>query len=300
MTGSFGNGFVMYRQKTFWLTRHLRRVVLMAACAVSGAGMSFSAPLQAAPASSASVQMQDMTWTELRDAVASGTTTILVPIGGTEQSGPYIALGKHNARAEVLARRIAEKLGHALVAPVIAYVPEGSTAPPTSHMRFPGTITVPDDVFEKLLESAASSFRVHGFTNVFFLGDHGGYQKDLVRVAARLNKAWGTGRALAWVPASYYEASSKGFDEILRSRGFRANEIGTHAGLADASLQLAVAPGMVRTDALRASGGAHQGSTDGVYGGDAQRASAELGQLGVDLIVERTVAEIRQDLRTDR
>jgi creatinine amidohydrolase len=90
----------------------------------------------------------------------------------------------------VLSRRIAEGLGNALVAPVIAYVPEGGYAPPTSHMRFPGTITVPDDVFERTLESAAHSFKIHGFVNIVFLGDHGGYQDDIKCVVARLNRPW--------------------------------------------------------------------------------------------------------------
>src|SRR6185437_8326776 len=105
-------------------------------------GLSCAAALSFAQAPH-TVQLEDLTWTELRDEIAAGKTTIIVPIGGTEQSGPYVALGKHNARVQVLATRIAEGLGNALVAPVIAYVPEGSYAPPTSHMRFPGTITVP-------------------------------------------------------------------------------------------------------------------------------------------------------------
>ena len=73
----------------------------------------------------ASVFLEDVTWTELRDALAAGKTTVIIPIGGTEQSGPYVALGKHNARVKVLSQRIAQELGNALVAPVIAYVPEG-------------------------------------------------------------------------------------------------------------------------------------------------------------------------------
>src|ERR1700737_1456055 len=91
------------------------------------------------------VLLEDLTWTELRDQIRARKTTIIIPIGGTEQSGPDVALGKHNARVQVLSQRIAQGLGNALVAPVIAYVPEGSYAPPTSHMRFLGTITVPDD-----------------------------------------------------------------------------------------------------------------------------------------------------------
>nr|WP_245005207.1 creatininase family protein [Paraburkholderia sacchari] len=239
------------------------------------------------------VQLEDLTWSELRDEIHAGKTTILIPIGGTEQSGPYVALGKHNARSKALAQRIAEGLGNAIVAPVIAYVPEGGYAPPTSHMRFPGTITVPDDVFEKTLESAANSFKVHGLTNIVFLGDHGGYQNDLRHAVAQLNQAWAGSGARAFAPPAYYATSSGGYAQILREHGVPDREIGTHAGLADTSLQLAVAPQMVRLDKLKSA--PKPGAADGVYGGDPRHASVELGQLGVDAIVSRTIEAIRKE-----
>ncbi|WP_460874118.1 creatininase family protein [Paralcaligenes ginsengisoli] len=239
------------------------------------------------------VLLENLTWTELRDQIQAGKTIIIIPIGGTEQSGPYVALGKHNARALALSQKIALGLGNALVAPVIAYVPEGGYNPPTSHMRFPGTITIPDDVFEKTLESAANSFRVHGFRTIVFLGDHGGYQNDVNRAVARLNKAWAKLPARAFAPPEYYQASSQGFAQILREHGYRNDEIGTHAGLADTSLLMAVAPQMVRQDSMR--GGPKPGAADGVYGGDPRRSSADLGRLGVDAIVARTIAAIRKD-----
>nr|WP_315187374.1 creatininase family protein [uncultured Albidiferax sp.] len=237
------------------------------------------------------VFLEDLTWTELRDQVRLGKTTILVPIGGTEQSGPYVALGKHNARVKALSQRIAEGLGNALVAPVIAYVPEGGTAPTSSHMRFPGTITVPDEVFQKTLASAANSFKVHGFQNVVFLGDHGGYLKSVQQVVAQLNKSWASTGAKALLPEAYYRTSSDGYAQILRQHGIREDEIGTHAGLADTALLLAVAPQMVRQDALRS--GPKLGQADGVYGGDPHRATAELGQLGIDAIVSQTVQALK-------
>lgn len=241
----------------------------------------------------ATVQLQELTWTEIRAAVDAGKTTVIIPIGGTEQSGPYIAVGKHNVRATVLAERIAQGLGNALVAPTVAYVPEGGYAPPSSHMRFPGTITIPDATFEQLLASAANSFAVHGFRNIVFLGDHGGYQQDLRQVVARLNKQWAGQPVRAFAPPEYYEASSTGYAQILRRHGIRDDEIGTHAALADTSLQLAVAPRMVRLDALRHA--PKPGPADGVYGGDPRRSSAALGQLGVDAIVARTIEAIRKD-----
>ena len=195
--------------------------------------------------------LEELTWTEVHSEVQAGKTTVIIPIGGTEQSGPDIALGKHNARVKILAQRIAQGLGNALVAPVIAYVPEGGLTPPSSHMRFPGTISVPRGAFVATLESAARSFKIHGFRNIVFLGDHGGYQRELRQAAAHLNAAWASGGTRAMVPREYYDASSRGFAAILRARGFSDGEIGTHAGLADTSLLLAVAPQMVRLERLR-------------------------------------------------
>jgi creatinine amidohydrolase/Fe(II)-dependent formamide hydrolase-like protein len=101
----------------------------------------------AAGAEPASLYVEDLTWTELRDLIAAGTTTIIVPIGGTEQNGPHMAIGKHNIRVRLLAGKIAAGLGNAVVAPVLPYVPEGNLNPPSGHMRWPGTISVPEDSF---------------------------------------------------------------------------------------------------------------------------------------------------------
>jgi creatinine amidohydrolase len=231
------------------------------------------------------VLLEELTWTELRDLVGSGKTTILVPIGGTEQNGPHMALGKHNRRAQVLAEKIARALGNALVAPVVAYVPEGSVDPPTGHMRFPGTITVPEDAFEKVLEYAARSFKRAGFRDIVFLGDHGGYQRSTQTVAARLDREWAASGIRAHAIEEYYRASQTEFARLLKSKGFRDEELGSHAGLADTSLMMATDPRLVRADRLRPGEGTS---------GDPLRSSAELGQSGVDLIVTRTLDSVRK------
>jgi len=241
------------------------------------------------------VQLERLTWTEIRDAVHHGKTTIIIPIGGTEQSGPYMAVGKHNARAAVLADRIARQLGDALVAPVLAYVPEGDTDPPTSHMQFPGTITVPTDVFERTVQSAAESFRIHGFSNIVLLGDHGGYQSSLKVAAERLNQKWAssraTPRARAFYIPEYYQAVELVFAKELRARGLGA-DIGTHADLMDTSLMLAVDPSLVRLQQLQQA--PKPGASVGVYGGDPRKASATLGRLGTDAQVSAAVQAIRR------
>ena len=243
------------------------------------------------------VRLEDLTWTELRDRIAAGSTTVLIPIGGTEQSGPHMVLGKHNVRARVLAEEIAKRLGNAVVAPVVSYVPEGGINPPQAHMRFAGTISIPDAAFESLLEGAARSFRQHGFRDIVFLGDHGDYQKNEERVAARLNREWKGSPARAHALVDYYRVTQTRYVAQLKQRGIPAAEIGTHAGLADTSLALAVDKSLVRAEVL--ARGAELTEKEGVHG-DPRRASAELGQLGVREIVETSVAEIQRFVRESR
>ncbi len=261
----------------------------------------------AVPAASAlaatSLHLEDFTWVELRARIDGGATTVLIPIGGTEQNGPHLSLGKHNQRVRALAEKIAQRLGNAVVAPVLGYVPEGGIKPPTQHMRYAGTISIPEAAFEATLEAAARSLRQHGLRDVVLLGDHGGYRASLDRVAARLNQVSGArsngdggGRAAGRVLAldAYYRAASAGFADTLRRRGFSAAEIGSHAGLADTSLSLALHPAGVRTEVIAA--GRSAVDVNGVVG-DPRRASAELGQLGVEQIVAASVAAIQAQLK---
>ena len=242
--------------------------------------------------------IEELTWTELRDRVGAGATTVLVPIGGTEQNGPHMVLGKHNVRVRALAGAIAKGLGTALVAPVIAYVPEGSIHPPTAHMRLAGTLSIPDATFEALLEATARSFKQHGFRDVVFLGDHGGYQKNEEKVAAKLNREWSRDPACrVHALLDYYKVTQTAYVAALKAKGYGDDQIGQHAGLADTSLALAVDKNLVRSEQLASPIGLTR--QDGVYG-DPRKASAELGQLGVEQIVRTSVAAIQSRVRQQR
>ena len=239
------------------------------------------------------VLLEELTWTELRDLIGAKSTTVIVPIGGTEQNGPQMTLGKHNARVRILSEKIARALGGTLVAPVIAYVPEGQLSPASGHMRFPGTVTVPAGTFQSVLEYAARSFKLHGFRDIVFLGDHGGTQADQKAVAARMNREWAATPARVHAIEEYYVAADAEFPRLLSERGHRREEVGLHAGLADTSLMLAVDPSMVRAGRLRPD--SWPAGASGVSG-DPTRASVELGRLGVEMIVGRTVEAIRKSI----
>src|SRR5262245_46213300 len=106
-----------------------------------------------APAGKApdSVFLEDLTWAEVRDMVAAGTTTVMIPTAGTEQKGPHMVDGEHKFVMEYTADKIARAIGKTLVAPIITYVPEGSWENIGGHMSKPGTITLPEDRFVELL-----------------------------------------------------------------------------------------------------------------------------------------------------
>lgn len=251
-----------------------------------------SLPLLAA---SDSVFLEELTSTELRDRIAGGATTALVPIGGTEQNGAHMVLGKHNVRVRALAGRIAQQLGgRAIVAPVLAYVPEGGVEPPSQHMRWAGTLTISDAAFEAVLDGTARSLRRHGFHHVVLLGDHGGYQGAMARVADRLNREWTRQPTYRVVALSeYYRAAQADYAAMLKAKGYGADEIGQHAGLADTALALAVEPALVRRDAMDVAPAPGSGVS-----GDPRRASAELGRSGLDHIVDVSVAAIRRRTTT--
>lgn len=238
--------------------------------------------------------LEDLTWTEIRDAIANGATTVIIPTAGTEQNGPHMVLGKHKYIVYEAATRIAAELGNALIAPVVTYVPEGDVDPPSGHLRYPGTITLPNEHFEMLLEYAARSLAVNGFTDVVLIGDSGGNQRGMEAVAARLNAEWaGSGSRVHFV-GDYYSAN--GFREWAQEQGMSEEEIGRHAGVLDTSLLLYVAPEHIRTDRLAPSGG-FEGS--GVSG-NPTLASAEFGEVGMRLRVEAAVRQIRDLIeRTD-
>jgi creatinine amidohydrolase/Fe(II)-dependent formamide hydrolase-like protein len=253
--------------------------VAVVCAAVAGAGASFGAGTVGSPA----VEIETMTWVEVRDRIAQGARTVIIPTGGTEQNGAHMALGKHNVIVAETARRIARVLGDALVAPVIGYVPEGDAAKRTGHMAYAGTITVSNETFAALLTAAAESFKAHGFREIVLLGDSGGNQAPQAKVAEALSRAWAGDGVRVFNAARYY--GKNGGDAYLLAHGETAGSIGTHAGIRDTSELMAVAPGLV--DLSRAKPDSN-GAT-----GDARRASAERGEALLKLKVEAALAEIR-------
>ena len=198
------------------------------------------------------VWVEEMTWMEVRDALAAGKTTVIIPTGGVEQNGPWLATGKHNYILKATGEAIARKLGNALVAPVVAFVPEGDIDPPGLHMKYPGTISLSEDTYRALLTDICASFEKHGFRDIILIGDSGGNQAGMKAVAAKLNEKWAAGKTRVHFIPEYYDYP--GVAKWLESQGVKQIEEGLHDDFAITAQMMAVNPTTVRMKQRQAAG----------------------------------------------
>jgi creatinine amidohydrolase/Fe(II)-dependent formamide hydrolase-like protein len=150
------------------------------------------------------VWLEEMTWMDVRDAIRGGKTTIIIPTGGVEPNGPWLALGKHNYILQANCEAIARKLGDALCAPIVKFVPEGAIDPAGGHMTSPGTISMREPTYRALLTDIVHSLKMHGFRNIILIGDSGGNQGGQRAVADSLTAIWKGTPVVAHVQ-EYYE-----------------------------------------------------------------------------------------------
>jgi len=250
----------------------------------------------AAYAQSAKVDFELMTWPEVKQALAEGKTTALIFNGGTEQRGPQGVNGAHSLIVHTLGVEIAEKLGNAILAPVIPYSVNKANA------ELPGTIGITGPVFASLNEEVAEQMIVNGFKNIVLMGDHGGGQKELAEVASKLDAKYSSKGIRVVYCDDVYKKAGDEFNKWAADNGYPA---GSHASLKDTSelLYLGGDKGWVRKDliptAVGKPAGKGSGGEEGGNGisGDARRSTPEIGKRVTDLKVNLAVAQIRELLQ---
>jgi creatinine amidohydrolase/Fe(II)-dependent formamide hydrolase-like protein len=149
------------------------------------------------------VWIEEMTWMDVRDALRAGKTTAIIATGGVEPNGPWLVTGKHNYVNQSNCEAIARKLGNALCAPLVKFTPEGGIDPQTGHMRSPGTISMREATYRAILTDIVHSLKMHGFTQIFLIGDSGGNQAGQRFVADSLNTLWGGSPLVAHIQEYY-------------------------------------------------------------------------------------------------
>ncbi|MET1128411.1 MAG: creatininase family protein [Thermoproteota archaeon] len=114
----------------------------------------------------------------------------VLPVGSLERHGDHLPLGTDTILADHVARRVAERLGAHLFPPVWYGSSRGLR-------RFPGTIDVDDDAFEKYVASVLEEIVRNGYRFVLVINGHGGNSATLRRAAKRV--AYRTGAVIVVV-----------------------------------------------------------------------------------------------------
>ncbi len=230
----------------------------------------------------APVEIELMTYAEIHEAIhKNGKTTVLIYNGGTEQRGPQAVLGGHTFIAHRAGADIARRLGNALLAPVMPF------SPADGHLKaaWPGTVSIPTAVYVSVNEAAVASMVTNGFRHIVLMGDHGGAQKELETLAARLDAKYRAHGVRVHFCGAVYRSYSD-FNEYLKQNKLPT---GTHAGISDTSLLMYLGGGdWIRKDKLVA------GSSENGINGDPRLSTAAIGKILYERKVAAAVEEIRK------
>lgn len=269
-----------------------------------------AAYLSAQSAQKPVVELQMMTWAEIKHAVQDeGMINVILYNGGVEQRGPQNVSGGHNLMGTQTARAIALKVGHTLVAPVIPYsVNEAPDSLPW------GTIGLTGPIFKEVNERVAEQLIKNGFKNVFLMGDHGGGQKEMGEVAKELDEKYSPKGIHVYFCDRMYEKAQNDYWKWLADNHYPSYG---HASIMDTSEMLYLSTrdghdwGWVREDLLKTAVGDPvpvrgqrrdpnvKRINNGITG-DARPSTPELGKRIYDMKVDYAVDQMKEFLANQK
>jgi creatinine amidohydrolase/Fe(II)-dependent formamide hydrolase-like protein len=228
------------------------------------------------PAKLPSYFMEELTWMEVRDALAAGYNTVIVPVGGLEKNAYHMVTGKHGFHARAGALRMAETLGNALIAPYMQHAPEGQAS-----LNNPTTLSCQNECFAAMFRGAANSLKAHGFTNILFVGDNGGAQGPIRTNTEAIMTAWGpSSTSKVYGLTDFYDKGHTYLENyFLAVWGWNAQTVGSHAGTQDTSQMMWVRPQSVRWTRVLDS---EMNRQDSGVSGDPTKSTPEFGRIGIE------------------
>jgi len=244
-------------------------------------------------------QLADMTWPGVARAVEAGATTVVLPLGATEQHGPHLPLGTDTIRATALADRVAERLGPGfLVAPAL---PFGCS---DEHSGFPGLLGLEAETLARIVLDVARRLTGWGIRRLVLLSAHGGNVEALALALTLLRQELPD---LEVQTNEHLETIAQSVLEVARQDGISANALGLHAGEGETSELLHLRPDLVClddsvpgfTDDIKAvldelyEGGLRAVTKNGVLG-DPTRAEASRGARYLNVATDDLAALARK------
>ncbi len=243
------------------------------------------------------VLIERMSWHDVRNAMANGKRTVILPIAAMEQHGPHMAIGTDTFLGYEQSVRLARALGDALVAPAI------SIGYSVGHLPMPGTVTISEETLIVVIREVVESLVHHGFTDVVMLVSHGGNYGAMRAIVPELRKMHPDVRFHARMD---FESSMGKRKALYDELGVDEVRMGVHAAQGETSMMLAAHPDLVDMDrAVEGFTGdasirwtakvpppMDEMSPTGILG-DARDSTAEIGERLFDFEIQRWVEAIR-------
>ena len=243
------------------------------------------------------IRMEEMSWPEVRSAIAAGFTTAVVAVGSTEQHGPHLPTMTDTRIGDATAHRVALKLGNALQARTI---PVGVSE---HHLAFGATISLQPETLKLIVRDYVDSLVRDGFRRIIFLPSHGGNFGPLAQAIDKAQKA-------------HPGVEITGYTNLLGITGFlhrtaaefgiSEEACGAHAGDDETSLMMALEPDLVAGDRLAPGylgplgereiqiifGQGMPALTENGVLGDPRQASAEKGEVYLERLASFLASQV--------
>ncbi|NHK32639.1 MAG: creatininase family protein [Asgard group archaeon] len=247
------------------------------------------------------IKTEEMNWVDIQEAIKSGYKSIIVAVGSIEQHGPHLPTITDTLIGDVLAYRVALKIGKTLQGPTI------SIGCSNHHLSFPGTISLRKDTLKAIISDYTNSLIQHGFEKIIFLPSHGGNFDTVAEIVAELQNKHSDVKIIGYTDLY-------GFIDILQKcsidAGKTAEESGAHAGENETSLILAINEKLVKRDRyvpgfvglfgkkegeIVLTKGMKALTENGILG-DPTKASIEDGKIYLSKVVDKLAKELQKKL----
>ena len=249
-----------------------------------------------------SVQLEELTAVQFKEAVKKSSQTAILPIGVLEKHGPHMPLGTDVYTAREMALRAAE-MEYAVVFPWYYF----SQINEARHQ--PGTIAYSPELIWKVLQETLNELSRNGFKKIIIINGHGGNAAFLEYFGiSQLSEK--RDYALYWYKPAYDREVIKQAEAVAMH-----DPVNQHAGNRETSMVESIVPELVHPDLA----GTQQGvdldrisnldhiytgiwwyaSFPNHYAGDGSKATAEAGQLIMDSVVAQ-FADVIKDIKEDK
>jgi creatinine amidohydrolase len=243
------------------------------------------------------LELETLTWPEVRQEIEAGRDTIVVAFGAVEQHGHHLPLGTDAIFGDELSRRLAERLD-AFRAPTVRI---GCSR---HHLAFPGTMSIEEATFHGVVGDLLRGWAEHGFRRIVVLPTHGGNFAPLAAALEKLGPLDGV-KVIGISDLALLVQATLGLGAEL---GVPASEGGLHGGEWETSMMLALRPELVKMDRAVAGytgdletglqrfigEGVHVLTDTGVFG-DPTHASAEHGRLYIERLLDLTAELVERE-----